>query len=367
MTWQQSLVLGLLAALVVLLIQGKLRYRAALLGRRAHHLSERPGGHQRRGGGLHQQRLADPGAVAAGLARGGKTRVMSWFANLVGTGSFNKVLVKVWFSTAFLSAFVNNTAVVASMLGAVKRNPNHAPSRLLLPMCFAATFGGVLTLIGTSTNLIVNSFLIKMGAKPLGMFDFFMVGAGTLLTGLIAVLLFARHLPEQDTEMSRESGYFLEAKVGPGSPMAGRSVKENGLRSLKSLYLAEIIRGNQVICPVQPEHELHEGDMLLFCGDVESVGVLQELKGLDLYGQHRLNGQHLVEVIVSHSSRLVGQTIKDAEFRTHFDAVVLAVRRGETQLTGGLGQIELHAGDTLLLAPAPSLQATSPSPASSWW
>ena len=131
---------------------------------------------------------------------------MSWFANLVGTGSFNKVLVKVWFSTAFLSAFVNNTAVVASMLGAVKRNPNHAPSRLLLPMCFAATFGGVLTLIGTSTNLIVNSFLIKMGAKPLGMFDFFMVGAGTLLTGLIAVLLFARHLPEQDPEMSRESG-----------------------------------------------------------------------------------------------------------------------------------------------------------------
>ena len=126
-------------------------------------------------------------------------------------------------------------------------------------MCFAATFGGVLTLIGTSTNLIVNSFPHQDGAKPLGMFDFFMVGAGTLLTGLIAVLLFARHLPEQDTEMSRESGYFLEAKVGPGSPMAGRSVKENGLRSLKSLYLAEIIRGNQVICPVQPEHELHEG------------------------------------------------------------------------------------------------------------
>ncbi|MFQ2103916.1 SLC13 family permease [Aeromonas rivipollensis] len=353
MTWQQSLVLGLLAALVALLIQGKLR--PALLFSGAVLITYLSG-------------LADINAVVAGYTNSAlltlvllllvslaveKTRIMSWFANLVGTGSFNKVLVKVWFSTAFLSAFVNNTAVVASMLGAVKRNPNHAPSRLLLPMCFAATFGGVLTLIGTSTNLIVNSFLIKMGAPPLGMFDFFMVGAGTLLTGLVAVLLFARHLPEQDTEMSRESGYFLEAKVGPGSPMAGRSVKENGLRSLKSLYLAEIIRGDQVICPVQPEHELHEGDMLLFCGDVESVGVLQELKGLDLYGQHRLNGQHLVEVIVSHSSRLVGQSIKDAEFRTHFDAVVLAVRRGETQLTGGLGQIELHAGDTLLLAPGP--------------
>lgn len=163
MTWQQSLVLGLLAALVVLLIQGKLR--PALLFSGAVLVTYLSG-------------LADINAVVAGYTNSAlltlvllllvslaveKTRIMSWFANLVGTGSFNKVLVKVWFSTAFLSAFVNNTAVVASMLGAVKRNPNHAPSRLLLPMCFAATFGGVLTLIGTSTNLIVNSFLIKMG------------------------------------------------------------------------------------------------------------------------------------------------------------------------------------------------------------
>lgn len=221
MTWQQSLVLGLLAALVALLIQGKLR--PALLFSGAVLITYLSG-------------LADINAVVAGYTNSAlltlvllllvslaveKTRVMSWFANLVGTGSFNKVLVKVWFSTAFLSAFVNNTAVVASMLGAVKRNPNHAPSRLLLPMCFAATFGGVLTLIGTSTNLIVNSFLIKMGAKPLGMFDFFMVGAGTLLTGLIAVLLFARHLPEQDTEMSRESGYFLEARWAPARRWPG--------------------------------------------------------------------------------------------------------------------------------------------------
>ncbi|QFI54032.1 SLC13 family permease [Aeromonas simiae] len=353
MSWQQSLVMGLLVALVALLIQGRLR--PALLFSGAVLITYLVG-------------LADIQGVVAGYTNGSlltlvllllvslaveKTRMMSWFASAVGRGSFGQVLTKVWFSTAFLSAFVNNTAVVASMLGAVKRNPEHSASRLLLPMCFAATFGGVLTLIGTSTNLIVNSFLEKMGAPPLGMFDFFMVGAGTLLTGWIAVLLFARRLPEQESEFDRSHGYFLEAKVTAGSPLAGRSVKENGLRSLKSLYLAEIIRGQQVICPVQPEHELHEGDMLLFCGDVESVGVLQEMRGLELYGEHRLNGQHLVEVIVSHSSRLVGQTLRDAEFRTHFDAVVLAVRRGESQLTGGLGQIELHAGDVLLLAPGP--------------
>ena len=367
MTWQQSLVLGLLAALVALLIQGKLR--PALLFSGAVLITYLSG-------------LADINAVAAGYTNSAlltlvllllvslaveKTRIMSWFANLVGSGSFNKVLIKLWFSTAFLSAFVNNTAVVASMLGAIKRNPNHAPSRLLLPMCFAATFGGVLTLIGTSTNLIVNSFLEKMGAEPLGMFDFFMVGGGTLLTGLAAVLLFARYLPEQDTEMSRESGYFLEAKVGAGSPLAGRSVKENGLRSLKSLYLAEVIRGDQVICPVQPEHELHEGDVLLFCGEVESVGVLQEMKGLDLYGQHRLNGQHLVEVIVSHSSRLVGQSIKDAEFRTHFDAVVLAVRRARPSLPAASARLSCTPAIPCCWPRVPSLPATSPCRGSSWW
>ena len=97
--------------------------------------------------------------------------------------------------------------------------------------------------------------------------------------------------------------------------MIGRSVKDNGLRALKSLFLAEVIRGEQVICPVDPAQELHAGDVLLFVGDVESVGVLQEMKGLELYHEHRLRGQHLVEVIVSHSSHLIGRTIKDAQFR----------------------------------------------------
>ncbi len=356
MTWQQSLVLGLLVTLIVLLIQGKVR--PAMLFSGAVLVTYLAG-------------LADINAVVAGYTNSSlltlvllllvslgveKTRIMSWFANHIGRGSFNRVLVKMWFSTALLSALVNNTAVVASMLGAIKRNPNHSATRLLLPMCFAATFGGVLTLIGTSTNLIVNSFLEKMGARPLGMFEFSLVGAGTLITGLIAVLLFARRLPDEDKkrESDQESGYFLEAKVPAGSAMIGRSVKDNGLRALKSLFLAEVIRGEQVICPVEPNQELHEGDVLLFVGDVDSVGVLQEMKGLDLYGEHSLRGQHLVEVIVSHSSRLVGRTIKDAQFRHHFDAVVLAVRRGDTRLTGGLGQIELHAGDTLLLAPGPT-------------
>lgn len=352
MTWQQFLVLGLLVSLIVLLVQGKVR--PAMLFSGAVLVTYLAG-------------LADIDEVVSGYTNSAlltlvllllvsvaveKTRIMSWFASLMGRGSFNLVLVKLWFSTAFLSAFVNNTAVVASLLGAIKRNPNHSASRLLLPMCFAATFGGVLTLIGTSTNLIVNSFLVKLGLPPLGMFDFFMVGAGTLLTGLVAVLLFARRLPEEEKgEEIQETAYFLEAKVPAGSPMIGRSVKDNGLRALKSLFLAEIIRGDQVICPVEPGQALHEGDVLLFAGDVESVGLLQEMKGLDLYGEHRLKGQHLVEVIVSPGSNLVGRTIKAAQFRHHFDAVVLAVRRGNSRLTGGLGKIELRGGDTLLLAP----------------
>ena len=198
MSWQQLLVLGLLVSLIVLLVQGKVR--PAMLFSGAVLVTYLAG-------------LADIEEVVSGYTNSAlltlvllllvsvaveKTRIMSWFAGLMGRGSFNGVLVKLWFSTAILSALVNNTAVVASMLGAIKRNPHHSASRLLLPMCFAATFGGVLTLIGTSTNRIVNSFLEKLGVPPLGMCDFFMVGAGTLLTGLIAVLLFARHLPEEE-------------------------------------------------------------------------------------------------------------------------------------------------------------------------
>jgi len=145
--------------------------------------------------------------------------------------------------------------------------------------------------------------------------------------------------------------YFLEARIEGGSPLAGKTVAENGLRALRRLFLAEVIRNGNKIAPVCPDTRLMAGDSLLFCGDIESVTTLQEINGLHLFGQHHLNGQSMLEVIVSHSAGIRGKTLKSVRFRERFDAVVVAIRRGHERLGGGLGNIELHAGDTLVVVP----------------
>ncbi len=280
-----------------------------------------------------------------------KTRLISWISQQLSTGSLLPVLLKLGVSTAFLSSFTNNTAVVASLIGAIKRNGNHPPSRLLIPLSYFAIFGGTLTLIGTSTNLIVNSFVMDAGLPSLGFFDFTLIGVVVFAVGLVMLMILSPSLPDTQAETPEEADYFLEAKVNAGSPLIGRTIAENKLRNLQQLYLAEIIRGGKRICPVSPDDVLAENDILLFCGAVHSVGILQDFPGLDLFAENQLKGQNLVEVIVSHSAEIKGKSIKECHFREEFDAVVVAIRRGHTPLQGGLGNIILREGDTLVLAP----------------
>jgi len=280
-----------------------------------------------------------------------KTRLITFISHCFSKGSYNQIVFKLTLSTAFLSSFMNNTAVVASLISAVKRNNQHAPSKLLIPLSYAAICGGMLTLVGTSTNLIVNSFVVGKGLPSLGFFEFSLVGLASLAACLFVLLTFGRLLPDRADKKSEQASYFLEAKVNIGSPLIGLSVAQNNLRNLQQLYLAEIVREGEKICPVSPDEIIREKDRLLFCGDVDSVGVLQDFQGLELFAEHQLTGQNLVEVIVSPSASITGKTLKDCHFRENFDAVVVAIRRGHTPLEGGLGKIELREGDTLLLAP----------------
>lgn len=280
-----------------------------------------------------------------------KTRLISWVGRQISEGGHSLVVAKLGLSTALLSSFTNNTAVVVSLIGAVKRNQTHAPSKLLIPLSYAAILGGTLTLIGTSTNLIINSFVVDAGLPSLGFFAPTMIGLAVLFIGLIILIPLSHFLPSYDDGADDELPYFLEARVEGGSPLVGKTVSENGLRALRRLFLAELLRNGQTIAPVCPDTKLQAGDTLLFCGDVESVTTLQEINGLHLFGQHHLNGQSMMEVIVSHSAGIRGKTLKDVEFRDRFDAVVVAIRRGHERLAGGLGNIELHAGDTLVIVP----------------
>jgi di/tricarboxylate transporter len=281
-----------------------------------------------------------------------KTTLIQKLSMSLSKGSLVKSVTKLGISTAFLSSFTNNTAVVASLITAIKDNPNHSPSKLLLPLSYTAILGGTITLIGTSTNLIVNGFAVDAGMQPLGFFDFTLVGLGALSIGLITILVMLKYLPDNGKSDQEVVPFYLEGKVQTGSKLIGRTVEENGLRDLKDLFLAEIIRNNERICAVTPQQIIQQNDILLFVGDIKSVPLLTRFDGLKVvHDNHEKDIEHLVEVVVSQSSKFIGKTVKEIRFREQFHAAVIAIRRGHDRLQGGLGQVKLQAGDSLILAP----------------
>ncbi|HAS6352800.1 TPA: SLC13 family permease [Vibrio vulnificus] len=286
-----------------------------------------------------------------------KTRLISWVSRSISEGRLLTVVAKLGFSTAFLSSFTNNTAVVVSLIGAIKRNRQHAPSKLLIPLSYAAIFGGTLTLIGTSTNLIINSFVEDAGLPSLSFFTPTLIGLAIVIGGVLVLIPLSYLLPDYDDQGQDELPYFLEAAVEPGSPLVGRSITENNLRALRKLFLAEVIRDGKTVPSVGPDFVLQAKDRLLFCGEVDSVSTLQEIPGLTLFGQQHLNGQNFVEVVVSSSATFCNKTLKSSRFRDRFDAVVVAIRRGHERLEGGLGNITLAAGDTLVVVPGKRFEA----------
>lgn len=286
-----------------------------------------------------------------------KTRLIGWVSRSISQGNLPSVILKLSVSTALLSSFTNNTAVVVSLIGAIKRNQQHAPSKLLIPLSYAAILGGTLTLIGTSTNLIINSFVEDVGLPSLGFFAPSMIGLAVLVGGILVIMPLCYLLPNYDDQSQEDLPYFLEAIVESNSPLVGKSIHENKLRALRKLFLAEVIRNGESVPSVNPEFVLRADDRLLFCGDVESVSTLQEIPGLTLFGQHDLNGQNFIEVVVSSSASFCHNTLKSSRFRDRFDAVVVAIRRGHERLDGGLGNITLMPGDTLIIVPGKRFEA----------
>lgn len=257
---------------------------------------------------------------------------------------------------AGLSSFLNNTAVVGGLLGVVTQQTRVPASRLLIPLSYASILGGVVTLVGTSTNLVVNSLAVRAGLPALGMFQFTPVGLPVALVCMVVLMLTAHWLPVNEAQ-NRQAGapYFLEAQVMPGSLLAGRSIEANGLRSLDGLYLMEIVRAGRLLSPVGPDEVLQAQDGLIFTGEVNKVQALRAFAGLEVFGgtAHDVLTSNLVEVVLTYQSELVNSTLREVDFRTLFDAGVVGIRRGERRLTGQLGHIELRVGDCLLLAVGP--------------
>lgn len=266
-------------------------------------------------------------------------------------------IVRLGLVSAVSSAFLNNTAVVATLAGGIQRNKNHRPSKLLIVLSYSAIMGGTMTLIGTSTNLIVNSFLLDSGTSGFNLFDFFPIGAVATLSGLLTLAVFSKLLPDHTVGDKAITDYLLEAEVTPDSSLIGKSVADNGLRDLSGLFLVEIVRDGQLITPVTPREVLQASDRLIFSGDVARLHVLDEFDGLKSFAMEEgLLRSNLTEVIVLPGATVEGRTIKASGFRSLFDAAVVGVSRGGLPLSGKLGDIALRAGDSLILAIGPDFR-----------
>ncbi len=355
MTLQQAVVAAALAVLVALLVRGRQPPAVVFSGVAFSFLLL---GYIDLPQALRQ--LTNPGLVTVVVLMLvsvvlDKSRLLEQAAQRLVHGPYRWALVKLVATTALYSAVLNNTAVVASLIGPLRGNRTHSAARLLLPMCYAATIGGILTLIGTSTNLLVNSFVIAHGLPPLKMLDLLPVGLPILLAcGLTMVLLFPRLLQARPAAEAPDEAYLVEARVQPGSAMVGRSVEANGLRHLGHLFLSEIERDGRLLAPVGPDEVLRADDLLVFAGDVRRIDLLARFPGLELEGRRTgMAMDRLVEVIVGVNAPIARRTLREVDFRSQFDAAVVALRRGERQLAGGIGSVPLQVGDTLVLATGP--------------
>ena len=262
--------------------------------------------------------------------------------------------------TMLFSAFVNNTAVVATLAGALRKNPHHPASQILLPISYAAILGGTLTLIGTSTNLIVSSFLEDVTGSGIAFFAFLPVALPAALAGLVVMMMARSALPRAPRDALPVNDFLIEMEVADDSRLIGKSIAANGLRDLGDLFLVEVVREGRLLTPVSPGEQLEAGDRLIFSGDVSSVGLLERFHGLRSFAlDEGLLGSNLTEVVLLPGATVIGQTIKQSEFRSRFDAAVVGVHRDGERLSGRLGDITLRAGDSLMLAVGSDFQKRS--------
>jgi di/tricarboxylate transporter len=280
------------------------------------------------------------------------------FAKSSSTKSFSFHMMGM---VASLSAFFNNTPLVAMMMPYVNRwagKHGVASSKLLIPLSYAAILGGCVTLIGTSTNLIVNGFAVEAGYPSLSIFDFTAVGLPMLIIGIVFLLFFGnRLLPDNKHKLEAmvedDRKYFIEAMIKSDSKLIGKTVEKAGLRNLKGLYLVEIVRNDQSLTPVSPDERLQEDDALVFAGETNAVEEISKKKlGLTLPKkvERMLDKRSSVnEIVISYNSPLIGEKVMDTDFRARFDAAIVAIHRNGERLKGKIGEQELLAGDVLLV------------------
>jgi di/tricarboxylate transporter len=301
--------------------------------------------------------------VAGGLQRTGLLN-RAGDSVLGRSGKISHKLMRLLPPVSAISAFFNNTPIVAMLIPAVRSwaKKNHAPvSKFLIPLSYAAILGGVCTLIGTSTNLVVHGLMLENGVKGMGFFEISIVGVPVAIVGLIFILLVGHKLlPDRKEPLAQVGEHIREfvvvLRVEEGYRHIGRSIEQAGLRHLKGLFLFQVERNGDLKTPVRPDEKIQLHDYLFFTGLPETILELQKTPGLSLLKKKTFDLEHFdsdtygaFEVVISTNSPLIGKNVRESNFRSSYDAVVIAIHRSGERIKEKIGDIILYAGDTLLI------------------
>ncbi len=364
LSWQAWLTIAVIVSVFILQIATKLPADFTFLGAL---------------GVLGISGVLDPQETLSGFASAGVVTVGFLYvvvAGMQGTGGLNWVVksvlgtpgsirsaqLRMMLPIAGLSAFLNNTPVVALFIPIVKKWSKVvkiSPSKLMIPLSYASIFGGVCTLIGTSTNVIVNGMFQEKYGESLSMFGIACLGLPCLIIGILYMVLFSKKiLPERGgsaTAFENAREYTIEFMVDQSGAVIGKSIAEAKLRNLTNGFLVEIVRGEQMISAPPPTWVLQAGDRLVFAGGIDLIHELRDFSGLRVADDQifeldaPLKERCLVECVVSNTCPLVGTSIRVGGFRKRYNAVVLAVARNGERLSGKIGDIILKPGDSLLV------------------
>ena len=275
--------------------------------------------------------------------------------------SYRQFLLMMMTKVSLLSSFINNTPVVALMTPYVfswGRRNNISPSKLLIPLSYSTIAGGMITIVGTSTTLVLNGFLIDYDLPQLRALDLLITGLMVTIGCIIFIALAGHKLLPDNRDLlenfeSNQREYLIEKKLTQDSQLIGKTILEAGLRNMTGVYLVEIIRENKIISPVPPSEKLEARDTLIFAGDTNSViDLTMSDLGIELpQPASSINESHfnVIEAVIASNSSITGKTVKESEFRNRYDAAVIAIHRNGEKLRGKIGDIKLRSGDVLLL------------------
>ncbi|QDU91508.1 Sodium-dependent dicarboxylate transporter SdcS [Pirellulimonas nuda] len=327
------------------------------------------------------------GALFAASAALRTTGALDWIGALLLGGADNErsALRRLALVTPLVSSVVLNTPLVAMLAPVVMewcQRRNVSPSRMLIPLSYLTILGGVCTVIGTSTTLVCNAQLSREVASgrydqevvarigEIGFGEITWVGAPLAVLGVCYVLLIApKLLPNRGEPVAglraRRREYLVEMIVLDGCPLVGKTVEEAGLRQLPGLFLIEIDRDQDILTPVAPTDRIAARDRMVFTGVVETIADLERIQGLVPAADHtyevapaQRSKRRLAEAVLSRTSPILGQLVREASFRQRYNAAIVAIHRNGERLTNKIGDIRLEPGDTLLLQAGPGFVET---------